>query len=216
MDTAARAAIHAALGDPTRLRIVGAVVDGDRSPTELAGETGVAGNLLAHHLDVLEELDLVRRERSAGDGRRRYVTVGGVDLASFGIRPTALEGPVAFVCTHNSARSQFAAAWWRERTGQSAMSAGSDPAAAVHPLAVRAAEQFGIDLSGATPHGYDHIDGVPVVVSVCDRALEGGLPDHDRHIHWSTPDPTDGDSVEDFVDAFGRLERRLDRAKPAS
>lgn len=213
MDLTRRAAVHAALGDPTRLRIVHAVVEGDRSPTELARETGVRANLLAHHLDVLESVGVVERLASAGDGRRRYVTVGSTDLATFGVRPSPLTGPVAFVCTHNSARSQFAAAWWRSRAGRSATSAGSSPAPSVHPLAVEAAAGFGIDLSTETPQGYEAVDGSPTVISVCDRALEGGLPDHDRHLHWSTPDPTDDGGLDAFVDSFERLERRLLRAR---
>ena len=69
----ARAARHAALGDPIRLAIVDELAVSDRAPIELRGLVGLESNLLAHHLDVLEEVGLISRSRSSGDGRRRYV-----------------------------------------------------------------------------------------------------------------------------------------------
>ena len=45
----------------------------DRSPVELRRLIGIESNLLAHHLDVLEQAGLISRTRSSGDGRRRYV-----------------------------------------------------------------------------------------------------------------------------------------------
>ena len=68
-----RAAVHAALGDPVRLAMVDDLAVSDRSPGELAERFGLRGNLLAHHLDVLEDAGVIERFRSAGDQRRRYV-----------------------------------------------------------------------------------------------------------------------------------------------
>ena len=68
-----RAAIHAALGDPARLALVEELIVSDRSPKELGSLIGLESNLLAHHLDVLEEADLIIRCQSSGDGRRKYV-----------------------------------------------------------------------------------------------------------------------------------------------
>ena len=68
-----RAARHAALGDPIRLAIVDELTASDRSPVELRRLTGSESNLLAHHLDVLEDVGLIARKRSSGDQRRRYV-----------------------------------------------------------------------------------------------------------------------------------------------
>ncbi|MGD9997696.1 MAG: ArsR/SmtB family transcription factor, partial [Ilumatobacteraceae bacterium] len=50
-----RAAVHAALGEPARLAIVEALVTSDRSPKELGDRLGLPSNLLAHHLEVLED-----------------------------------------------------------------------------------------------------------------------------------------------------------------
>ena len=49
-----RAARHAALGDPVRLAIVDELAVSDLAPVELHERIGIASNLLAHHLDVLE------------------------------------------------------------------------------------------------------------------------------------------------------------------
>lgn len=70
---ARRAAIHAALGEPVRLIIVDRLGPGDASPGELADLVGLGSNLLAHHLNVLQEAGVIRRVRSEGDRRRSYV-----------------------------------------------------------------------------------------------------------------------------------------------
>jgi protein-tyrosine-phosphatase len=121
------------------------------------------------------------------------------------------------VCTHNSARSQFAAALWHERTGLTADSAGSEPAERIDPLAVRAAAEFGLDLSGASPKGYHAVARRPdLVVSVFDRARETTPPFAARLLHWSVPDPVLVGTSEAFRSAFGILADRVDRLVVAS
>ncbi len=63
-----RAGLHAALGDPVRLAVVDALALGDLGMEELKRITCVEGNLLAHHLKVLEGTRLVQRRPSKGDG----------------------------------------------------------------------------------------------------------------------------------------------------
>jgi DNA-binding transcriptional ArsR family regulator len=107
-----RAAVHAALGDPTRLAIVDALVFGELSPSELQGMLVLPSNLLAHHLKVLERAGVVTRHRSEGDRRRTYLTLAPDALDT--LRPSLVRDAVrvVFVCTENSARSQLAAALW--------------------------------------------------------------------------------------------------------
>lgn len=62
-----RAARHAALADPLRLRITDLVMDSDLSSSELREALGVSSNLLAHHLGVLERAGVVDRLHSEGD-----------------------------------------------------------------------------------------------------------------------------------------------------
>lgn len=216
MELPERARIHAALGDPHRLAIVDALALGDRTPAELGGLTGLPTNLLAHHLRALEAAGLTERRRSAGDGRRRYVVLRADRIA--GLVPAARvdAAVVLFVCTANSARSQFAAAEWRRRTGGPSESAGARPAARVHPGAVRAARRRGLDLSGAVPKGYEAVSAEPaLVVSVCDRAREGGVPFAAPTLHWSVPDPVADGSAAAFASAFAEIAHRIDRLAAA-
>ena len=188
-DVVARAARHAALGDPVRLALVDELTRSDRSPVELRQLIGVESNLLSHHLDVLENVGLIVRTPSSGDGRRRYVHLVRSEL------PTLVPGrPLSaaralFVCTHNSARSQLAAALWRSRTGAPADSAGTHPSDKVHRGAVAAAARVGLDLSDATPRAFASVRKLPaLVITVCDQAHEE-LTWHADWLHWSIPDP---------------------------
>lgn len=209
-----RAARHAALGDPARLRIVEALVCCDRAPVELRRALGIESNLLAHHLDVLEGVGLIERIRSQGDGRRRYVrlcreALGELTTAADGAGSSCC-GPALFVCSANSARSQLAAALWTQRTGQPGLSAGTDPADRVHPGAVAAARRAGLDLTGAHPRALDALEVVPpVMVTVCDRAHEELAPDG-SWLHWSIPDPVPGGRARDFDAVVAELRDRID------
>jgi ArsR family transcriptional regulator, arsenate/arsenite/antimonite-responsive transcriptional repressor / arsenate reductase (thioredoxin) len=187
--TAARAERHAALGDPLRLAIVDELFVSDRMPSELQALVELPSNLLAHHLDVLERVGLISRTRSSGDGRRRYVHLYRHALDDLTPRAHLPGEPALFVCTHNSARSQVAAALWHQLTGAPATSAGTHPAERVHPEAVKAARRAGLDLRGATPRHLDELDERPaLVVTVCDRAHEEGVSEP-AWLHWSVPDP---------------------------
>ncbi len=185
-----RAARHAALGDAVRLAIVDELVVADRAPVELQRRIGIASNLLAHHLDVLEAAGLISRSRSNGDGRRRYLHLRRGALAGLVTRPTVEARSVLFVCTANSARSQLAAALWQQLLDVPAESAGTHPAAAVHPGAIAAAQRAGLDLSRARPRGLTKVRPriARMVVTVCDRAHEELDPNPDW-LHWSVPDP---------------------------
>jgi ArsR family transcriptional regulator, arsenate/arsenite/antimonite-responsive transcriptional repressor / arsenate reductase (thioredoxin) len=220
-DQLRRAAMHAALGEPLRLAIVEDLVRSDRSPGEVASRFGLATNLVAHHLDVLAAAGLIERFTSSGDKRRRYVRLS-LAAASDVLGPlrAARAEPAArvlFVCSANSARSQLAAALWRARTGGEADSAGTEPADAVHPGAVAAAQRAGLDLSGARPRLLDAGESADVVITVCDRAHEELAPGPDWW-HWSTPDPVAapepgeaGRAVEAGLDAFDLALAQLDR-----
>src|SRR5215472_10506124 len=105
-----RAALHAALADPARLRITDVLADGDASPSQLAAMLAMPSNLLAHHLHVLENAGIIARHRSQGDRRRTYLRLvpGALDIPAGG--PLWVARRVLFVCTANSARSHLAAA----------------------------------------------------------------------------------------------------------
>lgn len=210
-----RAAVHRALGEDVRLGIVDALRLGDRTPSDLAGRLAMPSNLLAHHLDVLEDAGVIQRRTSQGDARRRYVTLVLDDpLAPVG-RALGV-GRVLFVCTRNAARSQLAAALWRQVTRQEAASAGSEPASGVDPLAVEVAAMHGLDLGTPQPRGYQDVGSqFDLVVSVCDRAFEQGVPFDAHHLHWSVADPAGGDRTA-YADAFDHIRRRIHRLAAAA
>ena len=60
---------------------------------------------------------------------------------------------VLFVCVHNAGRSQMAAGYLRELGGDrvTVLSAGSEPAEHVNPVAVEAMAEEGIDIGAAQP-----------------------------------------------------------------
>jgi protein-tyrosine-phosphatase/DNA-binding transcriptional ArsR family regulator len=204
-----RAARHAALGDPVRLAIIDELAVSDRAPIELRRLVGIESNLLAHHLDVLEGVGMIGRSRSSGDGRRRYVHLlpDGLDGLVPG-RPLHL-GPALFVCSANSARSQLAAALWRDLTGEPAESAGTHPAERVHAGAVAAAARAGLDLTSAQPQALGAREALPdLVVTVCDRAHEE-LDADPTWLHWSIPDPVPAGTRAAFDHSVAELSGRI-------
>jgi len=206
-----RAARHAALGDSMRLAIVDELFTSDRAPIELRRRLGLESNLLAHHPDVLERVGLVERSRSSGDGRRRYVHLRSGVIDSLGAGPDLAPAPALFVCTANSARSQLAAAIWCDLTGEPALSAGTHPAARVHPGAVAAARRAGLDLHSAVPRTLADVGPTPpLVVTVCDRAHEELSPPVEWW-HWSVPDPVGADRPEAFDAVVADLTSRIER-----
>ena len=83
---------------------------------------------------------------------------------------------VLVLCTGNSCRSQMAEAWVNHllEAQWEARSAGTAPAAHVHPLAVRAMAEVGVDIAGGKPEHVGVYLGQPwdLVVTVCDSAQE--------------------------------------------
>ena len=100
-----------------------------------------------------------------------------------------------FVCTHNSARSQLAEGLLRDRYGgrYDVWSAGT-VARGVHPGAVAALAEVGIDAGGLTSKTIDSLGdrAFDVVVTVCDSAREACpyLPARVRNVHHPFRDPS--------------------------
>jgi len=212
-DLARRAARHAALSDPARLRIIDTLSLGDASPTELQAMLGMPSNLLAHHLKVLETEGMLLRGRSEADRRRTYLRLAPAALD--GLLPGAIgrASRVVFVCTANSARSQLASALWRRASGIPAASAGTHPGERIDPGAIDAARRHGLPLPRVRPRGLDDVlGGGDFVVTVCDSAHEelGDL----GGIHWSIPDPVRAGTQAAFDAAFDDIARRVDDLAP--
>jgi len=210
-----RARVHAALGDPARLAIIDTLTTGDASPGELAAALHLPTNLLAHHLKVLHDAGLIRRARSEGDRRRTYLRF--VPEALEAIASPAL-GPaprVVFVCTHNSARSQLAAAIWAEHSRIPAASAGTQPAARVHPRAMRVARRHGLHLNPTATADVDQVvRHDDLVIAVCDTAYEHLSAKARPRLHWSVPDPAPADNDIAFEAAYAEIATRINRLAP--
>jgi protein-tyrosine-phosphatase len=208
-----RAARHAALADPARLRIVDLLSLGDQSPTEIQHALGMTSNLLAHHLKVLEAEDMIARRRSEGDGRRSYVQLRPDALAGLGAPAHPEARRVVFVCTANSARSQLAVALWRRASAVPADSAGTRPAPRIDPGALSAARRHGIQLTALPPRALaDVLDDDDFVITVCDNAHEELRQRPD--MHWSVPDPVRLGTDDAFETALTELSRRVDDLAP--
>ncbi|HKW92416.1 MAG TPA: arsenate reductase ArsC [Methylomirabilota bacterium] len=102
---------------------------------------------------------------------------------------------VLFLCTHNSARSQMAEGFLRALAGDrfEAGSAGTEKTA-VHPLAIRAMAERGVDIRAHTSKRYEDVTSPPwdYLITVCDDADERCpfVPGSVKRLHWSFEDPS--------------------------
>lgn len=185
-----RVRAHAALADVTRLQIVDRLTVSDAAASELGALLDVPSNLLAHHLNVLQDAGLTARHKSEGDGRRTYVTLVPQAVPAMIASGATLAQPrrVLFVCTANTARSHLAAALWRRVSPIRAASAGTQPGERIHQRAVAAAARHGLDLPDIAPVRLADAERAgDLIITVCDRAHEE-LHGADW-AHWSIPDP---------------------------
>ncbi|SEQ81865.1 Protein-tyrosine-phosphatase [Lentzea xinjiangensis] len=215
------------LSDPLRWRLARELAAGDRRVRELVAAAGQPQNLVSYHLRQLRDAGLVTARRSSFDGRDTYYHL---DLercartwadAGAALHPglTGQAAPparsrVLFLCTGNSGRSPMAEALLRHRAGGrvSVTSAGSHPKA-LHPNAVRAVAEYGVDLR----HEPAHLDTVrrnrfDLVVTLCDRVREvlPEFPGTPRLVHWSIPDPArEGGTGSESYPAFRRTAAEL-------
>jgi protein-tyrosine-phosphatase/DNA-binding transcriptional ArsR family regulator len=209
--------MHAALGEPARLAMVDHLALGDAAPGELARLVDLPTNLLAHHLRVLDDAGLIRRIRSEGDKRRSYVQLVLDDplVAALTTSTGDLTAPaerVVFVCTQNSARSQLAAAAWARTSTVPTASAGTHPAARVHPRAVSTGRRHGLALNPTrTAQITDVAQAGDLIVAVCDNAYEDMPTETRPQLHWAIPDPVRVDTDDAFEAAYQEITTRVDR-----
>lgn len=208
-DRPRRLAVHAALADPARLAIVDTLLLADASPSELRAALAIPSNLLAHHLNVLEDAGVIRRTRSEADRRRTYLRLNYDALNTMIPSASRVAQRVVFVCSQNSARSQMAAAIWNRRSGVPATSAGTHPAESVHPEALATARRHQVPIKPRKPQQLEDVlaDG-DLVIAVCDNAHEELPPGLDR-IHWSVADPAPLATADAFDTAFDELSERV-------
>ena len=113
----------------------------------------------------------------------------------------------AFVCTHNSCRSQIAEALGRRLRGDEFefYSAGTEPSAQVNVTAVRLMrERSGVDLGGYAPKDLSARPPVDVVVTMGCGVQRPLLPCKRRE-GWGLPDP-EGMDDEGFLAVIAQIE----------
>jgi arsenate reductase len=126
---------------------------------------------------------------------------------------------VLFLCTGNSCRSQMAEAIVNARLGDtwSAVSAGTKPAGYVHPKALAALLEIGIQHEGRSKLADEFRNtDFDLVVTVCDSAAEE-CPiwiGKGKRTHHSFPDPakaqgTDGEVMDIFRFVRDEIEREI-------
>jgi arsenate reductase len=115
---------------------------------------------------------------------------------------------VLFLCTGNSCRSQMAEAIVNARLGDrwQAFSAGTRPAGYVHPKAIAALAEIGIQHHGRSKLADEFREAdLDVVVTVCDSAAEE-CPiwvGKGKRLHHSFPDPAKAEGTdEQIMDVF--------------
>ena len=106
---------------------------------------------------------------------------------------------VLILCTGNSCRSQMAEVIWNQLGGDEweAVSAGSNPAGYVHPLAIELLKELNLPAEGLVSKHLDQFVGqdFELVVTVCDNAKGDCpmIPGAKKTLRWPFEDPNDAE-----------------------
>lgn len=118
---------------------------------------------------------------------------------------------VLFVCLHNAGRSQMSEALFaRAAHGRhEARSAGTTPGERVHPEAVEAMAELGIDIADRIPHELERADAewADVVVTMGCGDECPYIPGK-RYVDWELPDPK-GRPLAEVRATRDEIERRV-------
>ena len=127
------------------------------------------------------------------------------------VKPTVL-----ILCTGNSCRSHLAEGLLRAAAGDlfNVASAGSKPAGYVHPLAIVAMKEIGIDISAHTSkHMNEFLAGeVETVITVCGNADQACpiYPGQVNRHHWPFEDPAHATGTEaEILEVFRRVRNEI-------
>jgi arsenate reductase len=120
---------------------------------------------------------------------------------------------VLFVCVHNAGRSQMAAAWLSHVAGDriEILSAGSEPADQVNPLAIEAMREVGIDLTDEKPKilTAESVSRADVVVTMGCGDTCPFFPGK-RYEDWELTDPA-GQSLEVVRQVRDDIKERVEK-----
>jgi arsenate reductase len=129
---------------------------------------------------------------------------------------------VLILCTGNSCRSHLAEGLLRQAAGDlfEVHSAGSKPAGYVHPLAIRAMGEIGIDLSTHRSKSMNEFLTTPIetVITVCGNADQACpiFPGQVNRHHWPFDDPAHATGSEEAqLAVFRRVRNEIRRTLDA-
>ena len=112
---------------------------------------------------------------------------------------------VLILCTGNSCRSHMAEGILKSAAGEclNVQSAGSNPAGYVHPLAIKALGEIGIDISSnSSKHMNEFLEqDVETVITVCGNADQACpvYPGQVNRFHWPFFDPAKAEGSEEEI-----------------
>ena len=125
---------------------------------------------------------------------------------------------ILILCTGNSCRSHLAEGILRAAAGDvvEIASAGSKPVGYVHPLAIRAMQEIGIDISGHRSKHLSEFLAQPVntVITVCGNADQACpmFPGQVHRYHWGFDDPAHAPGTEEEqMSVFRRVRDEIKR-----
>lgn len=120
---------------------------------------------------------------------------------------------VLFVCLQNAGRSQISEALFTRASGgaHQALSAGTAPAAHVHPEVVEVMRELGVDLADRTPRllTRELAEQADLIITMGCGDQCPYIPDK-RYIDWELPDPA-GRRIEQVREIRDEISRRIDR-----
>ena len=112
---------------------------------------------------------------------------------------------VLILCTGNSCRSQMAEGILKSVAGETlnVQSAGSNPSGYVHPLAIKALREIGIDIASNTSKHMNEFlkQNVETVITVCGKADQECpvYPGQVNRFHWPFFDPAKAEGSDEDI-----------------
>lgn len=126
---------------------------------------------------------------------------------------------VLFLCTGNSCRSVLSEGVFNHLApeGWRALSAGSQPAGALHPRAVALLARKGISTEGYYSKSWNDLPVTPdIVITVCGSAAGETCPAYLGQVlraHWGVDDPSHVVGTEEEIETAFELAYRIIRAR---
>jgi len=115
---------------------------------------------------------------------------------------------ILFLCVANSARSQIADGLAKAMLGSNhnIQSAGSIPSGKVHPGAIEALDNIGIDISHHKSKAiddleYEFIENLDFVITLCAEEVCPVIPSNAVSLHWLNEDPAN--------DSFNEIQTKM-------